>query len=311
METQSLAAILNPDVRHDFVMIFDVTDGNPNGDPDNGGEPRQDPIDMRGIVSPGCIKRRIRDSLALLFNESLYIASGTTLDVPQIAAIKDAEKAKGKERNSVAKSARQLIFERFIDVRLFGAVLTQITKIGNGGQITGAIQIDTARSVSPIEIRRDGITRCARAVKKTKKTKENEEIKGSEETQQEGLNQNMGAQFRVPYALYTTMGTYSAALAKAQGNPISAEDLEKFWKALALHLELTPSTMRGRMILRDVLVYTHESKFGSARTEDLQATLSVNLKLDVESPRSIEDYVITIAEAPKGVTMTRLRDVLV
>ncbi|MCY7321793.1 MAG: type I-C CRISPR-associated protein Cas7/Csd2 [Phormidesmis sp. CAN_BIN36] len=289
METQ-FSTISNPDVRHDFVMIFDVTDGNPNGDPDNGGEPRQDPIDMRGIVSPGCIKRRIRDSLALLFNESLYIASGTALDAPQLAAIADAEKANGKDKSAVAKSARQLIFERFIDVRLFGAVLTQITKIGNGGQVTGAIQIDTARSVTAIEIRRDGITRCAGA------------------TEKDGLNQNMGAQFRVPYALYTTMGTYSAALAKAQGNPISAEDLEKFWKALALHLELTPSTMRGRMILRDVLVYTHESKFGSARTQDLQAALSI--KTEVESPRSIEDYKITIAETPKGVTMTRLRDVL-
>ncbi len=289
METQ-LSAISNPDVRHDFVMIFDVTDGNPNGDPDNGGEPRQDPIDMRGIVSPGCIKRRIRDSLALLFNESLYIASGTALDAPQLAAIADAEKANGKDKSAVAKSARQLIFERFIDVRLFGAVLTQITKIGNGGQVTGAIQIDTARSVTPIEIRRDGITRCAGA------------------TEKDGLNQNMGAQFRVPYGLYTTMGTYSAALAKAQGNPISAEDLEKFWQALALHLELTPSTMRGRMILRDVLVYTHESKFGSARTEDLQAALTI--KTEVESPRSIVDYTITISETPKGVTMTRLRDVL-
>jgi CRISPR-associated protein Csd2 len=158
--------------------------------------------------------------------------------------------------------------------------------------VTGAIQIDTARSVSAIEIRRDGITRCAGA------------------TEKEGLNQNMGAQFRVPYALYTTMGTYSAALAKAQGNPISAEDLEKFWKALALHLELTPSTMRGRMILRDVLVYTHESKFGSARTEDLQPALSVKPNPEVESPHSIEDYKITIAEVPKGVTMTRLREVL-
>jgi CRISPR-associated protein Csd2 len=292
METQSLAAISNPDVRHDFVMIFDVTDGNPNGDPDNGGEPRQDPIDMRGIVSPGCIKRRIRDSLALLFNESLYIASGTALDVTQLAAIDDAKKANGKDTSAIAKSARQLIFERFIDVRLFGAVLTQITKIGNGGQVTGAIQIDTARSVTPIEIRRDGITRCAGA------------------TEKDGLNQNMGAQFRVPYALYTTMGTYSAALAKAQGNPISTEDLEKFWKALALHLELTPSTMRGRMILREILVYTHENKFGSARTESLQAALNVKLKPEIESPRSFEDYTITIADAPKGVTVTRLRDVL-
>ena len=290
METQSLSVISNPDFRHDFVMIFDVTDGNPNGDPDNGGEPRQDPIDMRGIVSPGCIKRHIRDSLALLFDEALYIASGTALDAPQLAALAEAEKTNGRDKSAIAKSARQLIFKRFIDVRLFGAVLTQITKIGNGGQVTGAIQIDTARSVSPIEIRRDGITRCAGA------------------TEKEGLNQNMGAQFRVPYALYTTMGTYSAALAKAQGNPISAEDLEKFWKALALHLELTPSTMRGRMILRDVLVYTHESKFGSARTEDLQATLSI--KTEAEAPRSFEDYKIAIAATPKGVTMTRLRDVL-
>ncbi|MBW4542524.1 MAG: type I-C CRISPR-associated protein Cas7/Csd2 [Myxacorys chilensis ATA2-1-KO14] len=293
METQALSVISNPDVRHDFVMVFDVTDGNPNGDPDNGGEPRQDPIDMRGIVSPGCIKRRIRDSLSLLFDESLYIASGTALDAPQLAALADAEKANGKNKSDIAKSARQLIFERFIDVRLFGAVLTQITKIGNGGQVTGAIQIDTARSVSPIEIRRDGITRCAGATEKA--------------PEKEGLNQNQGAQFRVPYALYTTMGTYSAALAKAQGNPISAEDLEKFWKALALHLELTPSTMRGRMILRDVLVYTHESKFGSARTEDLQAALAI--KTEAEAPRSIEDYKIAIADAPKGVTMTRLRDV--
>ena len=290
METPSLSVISNPDFRHDFVMIFDVTDGNPNGDPDNGGEPRQDPIDMRGIVSPGCIKRRIRDSLALLFDEALYIASGTALDAPQLAALAEAEKTNGRDKSAIAKSARQLIFKRFIDVRLFGAVLTQITKIGNGGQVTGAIQIDTARSVSPIEIRRDGITRCAGA------------------TEKEGLNQNMGAQFRVPYALYTTMGTYSAALAKAQGNPISAEDLEKFWKALALHLELTPSTMRGRMILRDVLVYTHDSKFGSARTEDLQATLSI--KTEAEAPRSFEDYKIAIAATPKGVTMTRLRDVL-
>ena len=291
MPPQSLSAISNPDVRHDFVMLFDVTDGNPNGDPDNGGEPRQDPIDMRGIVSPGCIKRRVRDSLALLFNESLYIASGTALDAPQQTAIAEAEKVAGNNKNTIAKSARQLIFERFIDVRLFGAVLTQITKIGNGGQVTGAIQIDTARSVMPIEIRRDGITRCAGA------------------TEREGLNQNMGAQFRVPYALYTTMGTYSAALAKAQGNPISAEDLEKFWRALALHLELTPSTMRGRMILRDVFVYTHESKFGSARTEDIQAVLRI--KTEAESPRSIEDYRIALSDVPKGVTMTRLRDVLV
>jgi CRISPR-associated protein Csd2 len=294
MNSEALTTISNPDVRHDFVLIFDVTDGNPNGDPDNGGEPRQDPIDMRGIVSPGCIKRRIRDSLALLFEEPLYIASGSALDAPQLAALKEAEKTAGKDKSAQAKSARQLIFERFIDVRLFGAVLTQITKIGNGGQVTGAIQIDTARSVTPIEIRRDGITRCA----------------GATEKEGTGLNQNMGAQFRVPYALYTTMGTYSAALAKAQGNPISAEDLGKFWQALALHLELTPSTMRGRMILRDVLVYSHESKFGSARTEDLQAALTVQLNPAVESPRSIEDYTITLGEVPQGVTRTRLRDVL-
>jgi CRISPR-associated protein Csd2 len=277
--------ITNPNLRHDFILIYDVTDGNPNGDPDGDGAPRQDPIDGHGRVSGTSIKRKVRDALKMMFGSELYIDRGATLDEPQQAAMKSA--GEGDNKTKAAKT-RAALFERYLDIRLFGAVLTQVTKdLKNGGQVTGAIQIDMGKSISPIEIRRDAITRCAGAV--------------------EDATQNQGARYATPYALYTSHGCYSPAQAKAQGNPLSSDDLAKFWKALLYHLDLTGSTMRGNMMLHDVLVYTHTNQYGSARYRDIADAVVITTAADY--PRQFSEYEVEIG-CPDGVTLTRLFDAI-
>jgi CRISPR-associated protein Csd2 len=292
--------------RHDFVLLFDVTDGNPNGDPDAGNLPRVDPETMQGIVTDVCLKRKVRNFVALASDgvegNRIYVQDQVALNTLHEEGYEKAgkkDKAKNPSRGDVA-DVRKAMCRDFYDVRMFGAVMS--TKV-NAGQVRGPLQMTFSRSIDrviPLDL---SITRIAI-------TRPEDMSVVESETEGEGKGKNktteMGRKPFVPYGLYKGYGFFSAPLAAQTG--ASADDLALFWNALQLMWDQDHSASRGLMACRGLYVFTHENGLGNAPSHALFDRLDVKLKDSVEAPRHFSDYTVAIREdgMPSGVTLTRL-----
>jgi CRISPR-associated protein Csd2 len=293
--------------RYDFVLLFDVKDGNPNGDPDAGNLPRTDPETGKGLVTDVCLKRKVRNYVGLVKNEQppyeiyvkeravlnkthdrAYVAIGAE-DATQATEedVKVKQKRKGGDR---VGEARQWMCTNFYDVRTFGAVMSTGT---NCGQVRGPVQLTFARSVDPIVASEHAITRMAVTTEKEAET-------------QGGDNRTMGRKFTVPYGLYRTHGFISAALAEQTG--FNDNDLALFWDALKNMFDHDRSAARGEMNIRGLYVFKHDNKLGNASAHELFERVQVEKKDDENVAREFKDYKISINETdfPSGVTMERL-----
>lgn len=270
--------------RYDFIYLFDVTDGNPNGDPDAGNMPRMDAETGMGLVSDVCLKRKVRNYVQVTKGQQpqydIFIKEGSVLN----DTIKEATQAGTNKANN-----RATMCERFYDVRTFGAVMT--TGKVNAGQVRGPIQFTFARSVSPIITAEHTITRMA--VTDAKDTDENET----------GTRQTMGRKYTIPYALYQTQGYISANLANQTG--FTDEDLKLFWEALKNMFDVDHSAARGMMCPRKLIVFKHDNELGSAPSYQLFDLISVKQKDLTKPARSFADYEVQIdrTQLPLGVTL--------
>lgn len=282
------------DHRYDFVFLFDVTDGNPNGDPDAGNLPRVDPETGHGLVTDVCLKRKVRNFVANVKGETppfeIYVKERAILNNQHARAYEalklDVQKAK---RNEVDQ-CREWMCQNFFDVRTFGAVMS--TKV-NCGQVRGPVQMAFSRSVDPIVSLEHSITRCAVATEK-------------ESEKQDGDNRTMGRKFTVPYGMYRCHGFVNPFFARQTG--FSESDLELFWKSLQNIFELDRSASRGQMTPQALVVFKHEDALGNAPAHQLQKRVSVTRRDNSLPARSSDDYDIQIDETdlPAGVSIHRL-----
>lgn len=294
---------LNTDNRHDFVLFFDVQDGNPNGDPDAGNMPRVDPETMQGLVTDVAIKRKVRDWVdAMRGNEGvfkIYVQSGEALNTKHQRAYDalDLESTGSKQSAKDVDEARAWMCQNFYDIRTFGAVMT--TGV-NCGQVRGPIQLTFARSLDPIVPLDVTITRVA--VTKA----EDMEVVVSEEGETSGKQSEMGRKSIVPYGLYRAHGFYNPHFAAQTG--YSAEDLQLFWQALQHMWDFDRSAARGMMACRGLYVFSHSSKLGEAPAHQLFGRIDARLQDGVEVPRSFGDYDVHIDDAnlPQGVVLSHL-----
>ena len=289
--------------RYDFVMYFDVENGNPNGDPDAGNMPRIDPESGYGVVTDVCLKRKIRNYVETVKEDErgfdIYIKDGVPLNTSDKRALealgvdpKDIKKLK-KDDPSLDAKIRDFMCATFYDVRTFGAVMTTFVQGAlNCGQVRGPVQLTFARSVDPIIPQEVTITRVAIT------TEADAEKKGTE----------MGRKYVVPYALYRGEGFVSANLArKATG--FSEYDLQLLWEAIVNMFEHDHSAARGKMAVRALVVFKHDSELGNAPSYKLFDTVSTKRREGVEAPRSIDDYepiVVDEVAVPEGVSVLRL-----
>jgi CRISPR-associated protein Csd2 len=294
----------DPTKRHDFVYLFDVADGNPNGDPDAGNLPRVDPETMQGLVTDVCVKRKIRDWVDVTRGTEarykIYVQNkGIALnDLHKRAYDHFGIKPLGsKQPRADIEKVRPWMCENFYDVRTFGAVMT--TDV-NAGQVRGPIQLTFARSVDPIVPLDLSITRVAITDAKDAAVVENER------GQRTGKTTEMGRKALVPYALYMGYGFFTPHFAVDTG--FSAEDLALFWQALWGAWEIDRSASRGRMALQGLCVFSHDHPLGNAPAHKLFERVRVRRVDGVQAPRRMADYVVSVDDAalPAGVTLTCL-----
>jgi CRISPR-associated protein Csd2 len=290
----------NPTVRHDFVLLFDVVDGNPNGDPDAGNLPRLDPETMHGLVTDVCLKRKVRDWVYVIREGKapydIYVKHRTYL----VDAKKRAYEAVGGKKGDDKKAddARAWLCRNCYDVRVFGAVL--VGKKGEGyncGQVRGPIQLGFARSVSPIAPLDLSITRVAL---------ENPGEKPREDEDEKAATGTMGRKAIVPYGLYRCHGFFTPSFAEKTGT--SQEDLDLFWQGLQRMWDIDHSAARAQMACRGLYLFTHDSKLGNAPSHVLFDHIMVEQHEEIDVPRKFADYTVTVRaeQLPKGVTLTRL-----
>ena len=294
--------------RYDFMLVFDVKDGNPNGDPDAGNLPRVDAETGQGLVTDVCLKRKVRNYIqltkgeeagydifvkekAILNNEigGAYTKLGVDLTKPPA----DAED--GKKRNKEGQGqggeiarARQQMCRDYFDIRTFGAVMSTGA---NAGQVRGPVQLTFARSIDPVVTLEHSITRMAVATE-------------AEAEKQGGDNRTMGRKNTVSYGLYVAYGFVSPALAKQTG--FSQEDLEELWKALVGMFDQDQSAPRGLMATEKLIVFKHETALGNAPSHRLFDLVQIARKPDVAVPRSFKDYEVVLpdrASLPAGVEL--------
>lgn len=286
--------------RYDFVLLFDVKDGNPNGDPDAGNLPRMDAESGRGLVTDVCLKRKVRNYVGLVKGEhppfEIYVKEKAILNNQHKRAyvgIGKAELLEGDDKKrkggDAVDEAKQWMCRNFYDVRAFGAVMS--TGI-NCGQVRGPIQLTFARSIDPIVALEHSITRMAVATE-------------AEAEKQSGDNRTMGRKFTVPYGLYAAHGFVSSFLAKQTG--FDEGDLELLWQALAQMFEHDRSAARGEMSTRGLYVFKHDSELGNAPAHSLFARIQPKLNDGVAVPRDFSDYTVSVNEEgmPSGVTLER------
>lgn len=278
--------------RYEFVLLYDIENGNPNGDPDAGNMPRIDPETGYGIVTDVCLKRKIRNYAELVRgNESgyrIYIKEGIPLNQNHVEAYV-AIGAKTKDKIGVIKvnEARQWMCANFFDVRTFGAVMTTGD---NCGQVRGPVQINFSRSIDPIVQQEVTITR--------------QTVTRIEDAENE---RTMGRKHIVPYGLYRVEGYVSAKLAndEKKGTGFSEDDLTLLWEALVNMFEHDHSAARGKMAARKLFVFKHESELGNAPSHQLFDLVQVQKIETVKSPRKFTDYDVQIDKAgvPEGVKL--------
>ncbi len=280
--------------RYEFAYLFDVENGNPNGDPDAGNMPRIDPETSFGIVTDVCLKRKVRNFVEIAKSRmkpfDIYVQEKAILTEKQAEAYAAEDIKKVEGGDGIAK-ARDWMCRNFFDVRTFGAVMS--LKENNCGQVRGAVQMNFARSIEPVVPLEITITRMAVA---TAKEAEN----------QDGDNRTMGKKNILPYALYKCEGYISAHLARQ--THFSEEDLELLWQALINMFDHDRSAARGKMAARALVVFKHESALGNAQAHMLLARLTATRSDSGEKPaRAYSDYKVTFDEAnmPKGVTVEK------
>lgn len=284
--------------RYDFVLFYDVENGNPNGDPDAGNMPRVDVETGHGLVTDVCIKRKIRNYVEMVHEGEpgyeIYIKDGVPLNRSDNRAFEEL----GIDQSKIKKlktsnpqldvEIRDFMCKTFFDVRTFGAVMTTFVKNNlNCGQVRGPVQITFSRSVDPIPQQEVTITRVAIT------TEADAEKKGTE----------MGRKYIVPYALYRCEGFVSANLAR-RVTGFSEEDLDVLWESILNMFEFDRSAARGKMAVRSLIVFKHDSELGNAPAYKLFDAVHVQKREGVESPRSFSDYgdiVVDMDSIPSGV----------
>lgn len=294
--------------RYDFMLVFDVKDGNPNGDPDAGNLPRMDAETGQGLVTDVCLKRKVRNYIqltkgdvegydifvkekAILNNEigKAYEKLGFDLSKPPVNATDGKKRNKdGQGQGSEISRARWQMCRDYFDIRTFGAVMSTGA---NAGQVRGPVQLTFARSVDPVVTLEHSITRMAVATE-------------AESEKQGGDNRTMGRKNTVSYGLYVAYGFVSPALAKQTG--FSQEDLEELWKALIGMFDQDHSAARGLMATEKVIIFKHETALGNAPSHKLFDLVQIARKPGVVVPRSFKDYDLDLPERsslPPGVEL--------
>jgi len=283
--------------RYEFVYLFDVENGNPNGDPDSGNMPRIDPETSYGIITDVCLKRKIRNYVDLVKkNQSpheIYVREKAILNLQHerahqaIGAKSEADGKKRKGSGEEVERAREWMCHNFFDVRTFGAVMS--TGV-NCGQVRGPVQINFARSVESIVPLEISITRMAVTTEK-------------EAESQSGDNRTMGRKYVVPYGLYRVEGYISAFLAEQTG--FNDEDLNLLWDALINMFDHDHSAARGKMTARKLVVFKHESALGNSPAHWLFDLVKVERVGDASKPsRAFSDYRVEASkQVPAGVSM--------
>lgn len=296
-ETQT-AAHLDPGRKHDFTFLFDVQDGNPNGDPDAGGMPRTDPETGHGLVSDVAVKRKLRNMISLLGEGKpgcdIYVEQGVALNAQHRRAyadlgLREKDGSKYTPPKADQEKAQQWMCKTFFDVRMFGAVMST----GNAlcGRVQGPLQITFSRSADPVLAQEHGLTRVTQT---------------READIEQGQSTEMGAKHAIPYGLYQGFGHFSAPLANRTG--VTAEDLEMLWRAFTMMFEHDRAAGRGEVTLRGLYVFTHADKFGSAPAKGLFDLIQIQSREGV-LPRRYADYLLTIPDdsaLPAGVTLSKL-----
>jgi len=275
--------------RYEFVLLFDVKNGNPNGDPDGGNMPRIDPETGHGITTDVCLKRKVRNYVELVRDDQapycIYIKEKAVLTERRKPAYLAA--ADEKDKAQKISKARQWMCRNFFDVRTFGAVMS--TKENNCGQVRGPVQLAFAQSIEPVIPLEASITRMAVETKK-------------EADSQGGDNRTMGRKNYIPYGLYRVHGFISAPLAQQTG--FSEDDLDLFWDALMNMFDHDHSAARGEMASQKLFVFKHRDKLGNAPAHKLFDLVKVERKPDSEGPaRNFADYTVTVDKAPDGVDL--------
>lgn len=296
--------------RYEFVVLFDVENGNPNGDPDAGNLPRIDPESGYGIVTDVCLKRKIRNYVATVKDPDysqditegeqgykIYIKEDVPLNRSDAMAYKylglddkSVKDAKKKDPDIDLK-VRDFMCRNFFDIRTFGAVMTTFVKAAlNCGQVRGPVQLGFARSIDPIISQDITITRVAITTEKDAEDKKTE----------------MGRKSVVPYALYRAEGYISANLAK-KVTGFSEDDLELLWQAIINMFEIDHSAARGKMAVRELIVFKHSTELGDCPAYKLFDAVKVNKVEDVVYPRKYQDYVVDIDKSmiPETVEVSR------
>lgn len=281
--------------RYEFVILFDVENGNPNGDPDAGNMPRIDPESGLGLVTDVCLKRKIRNYVETVKEDAqgykIYIKESVPLNRSDREAcadlgIRETEEKKVTEELKKLKKddpdadlkLKDYMCRNFYDIRTFGAVMTTFVKASlNCGQVRGPVQIGFARSVDPIIGQEVTITRVAITTEKDAENK----------------NTEMGRKTIVPYGLYRAEGYISANLAR-KVTGFSEEDLELLWEAILNMFEIDHSAARGNMAVRDLIVFKHSKELGDCPAYKLFDAVEVKRKEDVEYPRKYQDYIVTV-----------------
>ncbi len=296
--------------RYDFVLIFDVKDGNPNGDPDAGNLPRVDPETGCGLVTDVCLKRKVRNVIQMtqdptkgfdifvkekaILNqliEGAYQTMGIDLIKPPIDE-KDGKKRnkEGSGQGKEVEKARNQMCKTYFDIRTFGAVMSTGA---NAGQVRGPVQMTFGRSVDPVVTLEHCITRMAVATE-------------AEAEKQSGDNRTMGRKNTIPYGVYVAHGFVSAHLAAQTG--FSEDDLALFWDAIVNMFEHDRSAARGLMSTQRLVIFKHDSALGNAPAHKLFGRVKVESKDKSKPPRDIADYAVTIDDAnmPKGVSILEM-----
>ncbi|WP_067665889.1 type I-C CRISPR-associated protein Cas7/Csd2 [Nocardia miyunensis] len=285
---------VDPARKHDFVFLYDVTDGNPNGDPDAAGTPRTDPETMQGLVTDVAIKRKIRN-MVTLFGEGkpkpgndIYVEAGVSLNSQHERAYEALGLPDGKDSEAIAQ---QWMCQTFFDVRMFGAVMSTGKK--PAGRVQGPVQLTFSRSIDPVLPHEHGITRATRT------------------REEDSKKTDMGSKHTVPYGLYRGIGHFSAPLAKRTG--VTSEDLAMLWRSMEWMFEHDHSSSRAEMALRGLYVFTHSDAFGTAPAHVLTDAVKIERAVDsgntIAPPiRSFTDYRVTIdeTEIPNGITLTKI-----
>ena len=291
--------------RYEFVILFDVENGNPNGDPDAGNMPRIDPETGHGIVTDVCLKRKIRNYVETVKEDStdyrIYVKDGVPLNRSDAEAYRELDvtdktvKEKKKEDPELDRKIRDWMCKNFYDIRTFGAVMTTFVKAAlNCGQVRGPVQLGFARSVEPVTPQALTIARITQA------TQKDIEEKGSH---------TLGDKFIIPYGLYRCEGYISANLAR-KVTGFTEEDLSLLWEAILNMFEHDHSAARGKMAARELIIVKHDSELGNAPAWKLFEAVQVRRKDGnaVLPARSFQEYEVLVDEEhlPQGVTCQRL-----